>query len=546
MKPEPKDLKPDYYLDNFNQLIDFVHHHYASILEATERLFYQEFQSLSADAQKLFVRLLMRSKSIFVLNKLKYDEILDIEDAASELVTLGWAEWFNKEEYADWVSLLTKAELVALFSEKAWSKLSRAELDEEVYQRWEQGLLPEALDKVAILEVHHQDVFDTYRLLFFGNLHQDLTDFVLQDIGLIRYESYPLSAASLPFKSYHQIEQHLLCFALLDAIHEVEEWVEEAVEVFVKELPPLIEGDSALKRRRDRIILALARELERLQAFERAVEVYSLTDAPPAFERRVRCLEKLGHYESALSICQTLLAHHNEEEIQFAEFFLPKLQKKLGESVTKKESYIPVEELMQLPQQESSVELDVVNALNREGDAYWVENSVFCGLFALVFWDVIFADIEGAFFNPFQAAPADFHLPEFISSRQDLVDSALERLQSEQVFESWCRDIFEHKQGVACRMMHWPLFEEQHFFERLLERVPLEHIRIILMRILRDRKSNRSGMPDLIFFPDAGGYELVEVKGPGDRLQKNQQRWMQYFEQHDVPHRVVRVEWADE
>ncbi|NQZ10656.1 MAG: VRR-NUC domain-containing protein, partial [Algicola sp.] len=42
-----------------------------------------------------------------------------------------------------------------------------------------------------------------------------------------------------------------------------------------------------------------------------------------------------------------------------------------------------------------------------------------------------------------------------------------------------------------------------------------------------------------------GGYELVEVKGPGDRLQKNQLRWMQYFHQQGIRHRVVHVRWSD-
>ena len=51
-------------------------------------------------------------------------------------------------------------------------------------------------------------------------------------------------------------------------------------------------------------------------------------------------------------------------------------------------------------------------------------------------------------------------------------------------------------------------------------------------------------MPDLIFFPSRGGYELIEVKGPGDRVQANQLRWMRYFAEHDIPHRVTWVEWC--
>jgi hypothetical protein len=52
-------------------------------------------------------------------------------------------------------------------------------------------------------------------------------------------------------------------------------------------------------------------------------------------------------------------------------------------------------------------------------------------------------------------------------------------------------------------------------------------------------------MPDLIHFPDAGGYQWVEVKGPGDRLQQNQQRWLAFFAEHTIPHQVIYVQWSN-
>jgi hypothetical protein len=39
---------------------------------------------------------------------------------------------------------------------------------------------------------------------------------------------------------------------------------------------------------------------------------------------------------------------------------------------------------------------------------------------------------------------------------------------------------------------------------------------------------------------------LIEVKGPGDRLQDNQIRWLAYCVQHGMPVRVVDVRWTDE
>ena len=37
---------------------------------------------------------------------------------------------------------------------------------------------------------------DRLRLMFFGNLHQDWTEFVLTDLGVFQYESVPLALAA--------------------------------------------------------------------------------------------------------------------------------------------------------------------------------------------------------------------------------------------------------------------------------------------------------------------------------------------------------------
>ena len=43
---------------------------------------------------------------------------------------------------------------------------------------------------------------------------------------------------------------------------------------------------------------------------------------------------------------------------------------------------------------------------------------------------------------------------------------------------------------------------------------------------------------------DGAGYELLEVKGPGDQLRPNQERWLRFFGEHAIPARVMRVERA--
>jgi len=80
-----------------------------------------------------------------------------------------------------------------------------------------------------------------------------------------------------------------------------------------------------------------------------------------------------------------------------------------------------------------------------------------------------------------------------------------------------------------------------------LDCLPAGHLKLWFERLLRDIRSNRSGLPDLVrFWPAERRYELIEVKGPGDRLQDNQIRWLEYCAQYGMPVRVLDVRWADD
>jgi hypothetical protein len=62
--------------------------------------------------------------------------------------------------------------------------------------------------------------------------------------------------------------------------------------------------------------------------------------------------------------------------------------------------------------------------------------------------------------------------------------------------------------------------------------------------MLEDLKANCAGMPDLIqFWPERGSYRMIEVKGPGDRLQDNQVRWLAFCAEHRMPVEVCYVTW---
>ena len=78
-----------------------------------------------------------------------------------------------------------------------------------------------------------------------------------------------------------------------------------------------------------------------------------------------------------------------------------------------------------------------------------------------------------------------------------------------------------------------------------LPSVTAAHLRIWFEWIVRDVQENRAGFPDLVqFWPLQRRYRMIEVKGPGDRLQDNQRRLLEYCVSHGMPVSVCHVRWA--
>ncbi|MDP2227104.1 MAG: VRR-NUC domain-containing protein, partial [Moraxellaceae bacterium] len=128
--------------------------------------------------------------------------------------------------------------------------------------------------------------------------------------------------------------------------------------------------------------------------------------------------------------------------------------------------------------------------------------------------------------------------------RQADIDAALERLEATD-YAQWLLERWRQKHGVQNHFVFWEWVNES-LLDAALALIPRAHLRAIFLRMLSDLRANRSGFPDLIaFMPAEGRYELIEVKGPGDRVQDNQARWMDYFARHGIPCRVMHARWDD-
>jgi hypothetical protein len=199
---------------------------------------------------------------------------------------------------------------------------------------------------------------------------------------------------------------------------------------------------------------------------------------------------------------------------------------------------------LELPRHES-VEIAVAeyyDTLDGIGSCHYVENSLFNAVLGLLLWEVVFAPLPGAFYNAFQYRPSDFYTHDFCARRSNLLVKIWASINSNEDIWRIVSARWQQKQGLLNPLVNWQDISLE-MIRLALERIDYLHWRAIFNRILRDLRNNRSGFPDLVHFPSAGGYRLIEVKGPGDSLQNNQRRWMQYFHQHGIPHQLARVTW---
>ncbi|GAA5444481.1 fanconi-associated nuclease 1 homolog [Microbulbifer sp. NBRC 101763] len=546
------ELPADYYLTNFLTLMKFVTARYKSLLSAEEDQFYERFMSLGINGQKLYVRLLSRkgapssAGALFRLSKLQYAEIEDLEHACRELEVSGLLRLNPQISNQELLPLFTKPELFRASNKPLPKALKRADLIAALLEQGVDSGIHKLLAADTLLAVQHASCFETFKLCFFGNLNQDLTDYVLRDLGLFRYEDYPLDRQNLPFQNREQIDQHLTYYHCLDLAEQALTGETSDILTLAEQLPSGITGDAALHRRLDRLRLKLARQLERMGELAAADRLYKMCQRPPARERRARIAIKNGDTGKGLGLCQQILeAPLDEAEKIFAESFGHRTAKDLdcAKEWPAPKRYRPPTETIVLPQSPERVEIQVALHLEQlsEGNCYYVENCLLNGILGLYIWDILFASIPGAFFNPFQSAPSDFRTADFYLSRRTLLDQRLAELDKDTLRERvWCS--YRDKWGISNPLVAWDALPKE-LVTTAMERIPTSHWRSLFQRILSDIAHHRNGLPDLILFPAAGDYELIEVKGPGDRLQQNQQRWLTFFASQRVPHRVIHVEW---
>ncbi|CAK2482863.1 Fanconi-associated nuclease [Vibrio crassostreae] len=537
-------LSLTYYLDNFNRLVEHVQTLYPDLLSDDECRWLSEYKRLSIASQCLMVRLLSRKGCWFRSDKLTYVEIPDIDTALRELNSSRFITLSHPTDKHDLevtqielgLNLLTKPELLNVFPSLKSNKSAKKDqllalLEPQAFDQF-QNL---SFDCIYVVE---SQVIDVLLLLFFANTYQDLSQFVLSDLGLDTFENYPLSKQRRFFTSREQINQLFQMREIQHQYYEGDRKDPEFIERLLQAIPEESEHRS-IARKRSRLINDLARDLERLNQNDQAAFWFKQSVLPPSRERLARIYDKQDELDLMCDIVTNIKTNPSDvSELEVAVKLEQRLLRKQGHKVPRPSKPSCAQIKLELDLSQTRVELAVKQHFESQGwDVYFSENSFLCGLFGLAFWDVIFSDVEGAFINRYQHRPLDLYHSDFIDKRAEQIEAVFQTLSENGL--SHLFDTYDNKQGIANPFVHWNHFPKA-LIEHSMASIPNVLIVELFKVILSDLKLFRTGMPDLIAFKD-DEFHWIEVKGPGDKLQDNQWRWIKEFERLSVPFSVCYV-----
>ena len=535
MKTQPI-LVPDqpppsnYYAENISSVISRVMSLYGDLLDERESSFGDDALALSPDASRLFARLCTRKGSLFRVDSLNYQEISDLDQAITDLGNVAFIQSNPEVEIEDVLRLYSRIQLQDVFPTVSKSG-SRVEYIERLMNEKPSDEILSTLTKghpYISFDVRSQ--VDVFSLLFFGNVYEDLSTFVLRDLGLRRYETYEISANTRLFDTKESLSRYLTMLEQ-SATYE-EERVDASIE-HMKRMASSLEGTVELRasdRLRSHFLNRIGRDLERRREFASAITVYKHSRVHPARERTVRCYKRLGCDERVQqSLNEIKDQPWTTEEREFADTFGTRFNEM---------KLCPVKKIELCNKDETtSIEDHAIDCLRSSGSSAWhLENALPTSLFALTYWNWIFAPVKGAFVNEFQTAPLDFHWPDFFDKRSEMCDDPLDKRE---LLAQHILKMAHRKRNLSCAGMNWDVFTDE-FLTVILDALIEINLHKLLIIMKRDLRQMSSGFPDLTVIHPDNSIEFVEVKGPGDRLQLNQRIWIRYLVEHRIPVSVLR------
>lgn len=542
----PKELPEKYYLDHFNEFINFITEHCAHLLDQQHQKFVSCYQHLSHDAQCMFVRVVNRQGRFINRDKMIYQEI---NNCPSQLIALQIAALLrplDSEDIEGWLQQLTKLQLLQILTQYAVSDVKTSHSKLDLLQQLKQSCSTHqclSSEVASLFSVKDYDACLSYLLfLFFGNTSSRLDKFSLRDLGVLTTRSGSCEQ-NARFRDYEQAQSVFYYNFKLGQIKRNELNVQAYISKNTKpsEHPKVTVNCTQGKQFRAEFFYLLGKQL---LAFDSslAMEYLCTSSHPKAQQKWLRELYKLGEKDRVKEALERIIDHSLDDELllfsedfyqrKFNQVKLSKLTQKLRE-----DSYdLAIDQI-----HKDQVEQGVKQYYERLGaTAYRTENLVFNALFGLTFWEDLFNQGDSVA-TEFDRRPKLLKENAIYLELEQVIEQRLLMFSDPSVAMTYITKVATLNYGQPNGMFRWHSKILQ-IISLFLNSAPLEAVVYHLRAMAKNYQGLNDGYPDLMILED-GQLRFEEVKAPGDSIRPNQFVSMNALQDAGFDVRICKVDW---
>jgi DNA polymerase-3 subunit epsilon len=545
----PRVLPTFYYLTHFNEFLKFVKQPCAALLDSADLDFITQFENLDKNAQCTLVRACNRKYQFIKIDSLYYPEIEHTQASLKTLINLNYMRALSLDDIDQWVSTLTKPEIIEILSAQTQASLCYK-------ASWPKAKLLEALSNVPPTVIYQNDIcksyvvrntdhyIDYFLYLYFGNCHSKLNQFSMRDLGVMRTRKEQAQVMAR-FSSLQSAKCTYALHKRLSALKESPLLAHQQIINTLNDLP-IAQGQRA-EELKNRIQFLLANQLLQ-HDIQAAVDILSEIETPEAQEKWIRESYKLGNKKAVEAKLEDMIDHPlSDDSLAFAGDFLARKYKKkrtsvLTDMLRDDSQLIALDEM-----HKTGVEKGVVGLYKNKGlFAQRTENELFRSLFGLFFWEEIF-EIEGfGLVNEFDRTPLSLKKDCLYEIAHIDIERKIAQIKNnQQLMQFISKQAVKHF-GKPNDIFRWK--------ERLLELIKpfLEHSpHQAVLNHLREMTKNWSqlndGYPDILVIDSTvtkSELRFEEIKSEGDQLRRNQLTTIQKLKEHGFDVRITNVEWT--
>lgn len=537
---QARELPQFYYLTHFNSFVKDVHAKHFDLLGKSELAFIAAFDALPHNAKATYVRMANRRGYVFDCDKFAYEEITAQAAQWRTLLDRDFAEPIGPLLFRDWLSSLPKPDLAALMADnlcatlfkKSWKKDVLVDLAQTHIDATD-GFIPD-----RYLGQGRREPLQYLLFLYFGRIEDNLQVLTHRDLGLVRAADDDDQRSAC----FDTPQEAKTAFFYAKALHDFRHGTDHDATRLCQDFDgwPAPSCDLST-RHRDKLMQKLGGWSERQEDHDRALLLYSQSDAPLCNERVIR-IRWSRDADDDRDWCKARLEAlienpGSDSEADFAEdFYARKFHKKRTSATTdllRTATVLTLDEAYRNQPERAALKHYKAKGI----EAFRSENVPWRNLFGLLFWDLLH-DGHG----PRRRLPEKLRAGGFYAQHQTEIETRLSRLDNPPLaLLDLLRTLSMHY-GEDNALVHWGSRSLDRI-KVLLMHAPRGGVAHLLRLMAQDWRGTKDGFPDLMLIDD-GRVNFVEVKTAGDSLRRNQLTRMRQLSAAGFPIKIAKVQWA--